>query len=390
MLISFEGVSRPVELINCDSAVDHISAVLRGWQFEAIPLGAKAAPQITLRKTTRGYDLESPWQKKPLHHGHLVDAICSLIVDLVKAFIANDSSLLCLHCAAVSMAGRLVVFPNDYKAGKSILAAHFAAAGTRVYADDVLPIRPDGGGGVAPGVLPRLRLPLPDGLDNGFLEFVTLNSGLASKRFLYLDLDPGILVSHGNELPIGGFVLLDREPGAAAALIPVSESEMLKHVILKNFARDIGATEVLDRLHDLVSSTRCYRLIYGDAAQAVSLLRDEFTSWPSPAVESEPASFVTPMATVHPPGHVSRAPGIVEKSIDGESFLANPAGETIYHLNLIGTALWRILDPPVSRSEIIETLLTAFPDVTPDQIGRDVDALLTDLEKCRLIYTLAG
>jgi hypothetical protein len=123
MLVEFKGVSGPVELAGCDGAVDRIGAVLRGWRFEVPAADVAVPPLMTLRKTAGGYDLESPWQKKPLHHGDLTDAVCSLIVDLVKAFIANDTSLLCLHCAAVSMAGRLVVFPNDYKAGKSVLAA---------------------------------------------------------------------------------------------------------------------------------------------------------------------------------------------------------------------------------------------------------------------------
>ena len=74
-------------------------------------------------------------------HGDRVDAACSFIVDLIRAYIAAAPSLLCLHGAAAEFAGRLVVFPTPYRSGKSTLTAYLAAAGVRVYADDILPSR---------------------------------------------------------------------------------------------------------------------------------------------------------------------------------------------------------------------------------------------------------
>lgn len=200
-----------------------------------------------------------------------------------------------------------------------------------------------------------------------------------------MDLEADTLASHGDELPIGGFVLLDRRPGIAATLAQVSRGEMLKRVILKNFAHEVGATEVLDRLHDIVGGARCYRLSYADGAEAVDVLQAAFADRPSQSPSLAPTSATTTAASLH--GQISRALGIVEKAVDGDMFLANPAGETIYHLNVIGAALWRLMDQPVFPGDVLATLRAAFPDVAAERIESDLDAMLSDLEKRRLIRT---
>jgi len=160
---------------------------------------------------------------------------------------------------------------------------------------------------------------------------------------------------------------------------------MLKRVILKNFAHEVGATEVLDRLHDIVGGARCYRLSYADGAEAVDVLQAAFADRPSQSPSLAPTSATTTAASLH--GQISRALGIVEKAVDGDMFLANPAGETIYHLNVIGAALWRLMDQPVFPGDVLATLRAAFPDVAAERIESDLDAVLSDLEKRRLIRT---
>ncbi len=384
MLLAFEGLSRPIALIGCDDLTEPIAAVLRGWRFaEAAP--SRTAPVITVERTAKGYRLDSPWLKKPLHHRDRVDAVCSFLVDLIRAYIADDPTLLCLHCAAAEFAGRLVIFPSHYRAGKSTLAAYLAAAGIRLFADDVLPIRESGNEGVAPGILPRLRLPLPKGSSAAFRAFVRARAGLGNKRYLYLDLDAEALPPLGTAAPIGGFVLLRRKEGVRAVLAPIGKSEMLRRVILRNFAYEVAAVDIVGRLHGLVVEGQCFVLSYADGEDAVRVLGDAFARWPSPA---EPASEVAAAAAAVGAGDIRggaggprylRNPGIVETTVEHDLFLVNPEGQAIFQLNAVGAALWQLLAEPIAVEQVVGILHQAFPDVARQQVRNDVSALIDAL-----------
>lgn len=209
MLLSFEGLSRPVRLVDCDELAEAIADVVVGWPFRGAPVSG-AEPVITLTKTEKGYQRVSPWLTKPAVYPDKVDAVCDFIVGLINAYIADDPRLLCLHCAAIEFEHGLVVFPNPYKAGKSILSVFLAAAGARVFADDVVPIRGPENKAEALGILPRLRLPLPDNASPRFNEFVRTHGGAESKKFLYITLSEPALAAFGSTAPIYGIVFLDR------------------------------------------------------------------------------------------------------------------------------------------------------------------------------------
>src|SRR5258708_29361189 len=59
--------------------------------------------------------------------------------------------------------------------------------------------------------------------------------------------------------PIAAFVLLERGSGGAT-LEPVGKSDMLKEILLQNFARQVPPVELLDRLMRLTERVPCYRL----------------------------------------------------------------------------------------------------------------------------------
>ncbi len=382
MLLAFEGLSRPVALVGCDGLVEPVAAVLRGWRF-AMVASSPAAPVITVEKTATGYRLDSPWLDEPLHHRDRVDAVCSFLVDLIRAYIADDPTLLCLHCAAAEFAGKLVIFPSHYRAGKSTLAAYLAAAGVRLFADDVLPIKKDGNKGVAPGILPRLRLPLPKASSAAFRAFVHDHAGLRNQRYLYLELDAEAVPPLGTAAPIGGFVVLRREDGGRAALSPIGKSEMLRRVILRNFAYEVEAADILGRLHSLVDEGKCFALTYSDGEDAVHVLRDSFARWPSrPRPETAPETGDAEAAGIG--GGASgprfqRNPEIVETAVEHDLFLVNPEGRAILQLNAVGAALWRLLAEPIAVDQAVGVLHQAFPDVARRRIHDDVAALIDDL-----------
>jgi len=392
MLVAFEGLSRPVALIDSEALLQPLAAVLRGWRFGPVSAAAGAPPVITIRRGGGRYRVESPWPAAPAAYADPVDAVCALIVDLVRAYVADDPSLLCLHCGAAEFAGRLVIFPSRYRAGKSTLMARLAAAGSRVFADDVLPIAAPDNAGRALGIAPRLRLPVPAGAGQAFRDFVAAHRGPGNRRYLYLDLPPETLVRYGATAPIGGFVLLDRRTAGPAELTAAPRGQGLQRAILHNFAHG-AALETVDRLAALVAGGHCFTLRYSDLDAAAELLRATFAAWPprppaargdaaaaDPRIESGDAALRPRAAAPVDAGQrFVRRPDIAVRELDHELFLVGADNRSIYQLNPIAAALWRLLDEPMPVEEAVGVLCEAFPEIDAARIEGDVSALFADL-----------
>ena len=282
MQLQFDCLENPIAFDGCDELVDVLKNVLRGWgEGEIIPDTTGASqPLIRLRRGPAGYERTSPW----LEGGRMVladpvDAVCDLLLDIERAFIAASDKLLALHAAAVEFDGGLSVFPSTHQAGKSTLAVLLAAGGARVFADDVTPIDPTAGSiGVSPGLLPRLRLPLPDDLSPKSIDFINSHQGPKSESFLYVDMDKNALAPLGTRATVNRIILLEREPGVVAELIPASNSEILKHTIMQSIGHEVGALEMLDNLNAMVAGAECLRLRYGTSEDGARFLLERFNS----------------------------------------------------------------------------------------------------------------
>jgi len=275
-LFSIKGLRNPVALINCEALCVHLFAILRDWRFERVDPSNNHHPVITIKNTKTGFQRQSRWLPKPATFRSPVDAVCDFIVDLIHAYIADNEDLLCLHCAAVQFKQGLVIFPNTYRAGKSILSIKLASCGGRLFSDDVLPITGQRPLGMALGILPRLRLPLPETADQAFVDFVAKREGPKSSRYLYVSLTEQEQPSLGTTAPICGIAILQRDMTNKPALTTAKKNSVLKDVIPRNFARQNPALEIVDRLYSIVEEARCYTLRYTDLNQAVALLEDVF------------------------------------------------------------------------------------------------------------------
>ncbi len=275
-LLSFSAIPQPILLKGCADLAPVIDAVLRGWRVEPVAERPGVEPVIVIEATDAGYSRTSNWLSRPAIYRDPVDATCDFLVDLMKAYIAANPDLLCLHCAAAQFGDGLVIFPSTYKAGKSLLVASLAQSGVRLFTDDVLPIAAGSGHGMAPGILPRVRLPVPDDAAPGLPDFVERCAGARSARYLYLDLAAGALAPLGEAAPILGAVLLDRDSDATPGMAPASTDEILQSAILRNFAHNLSGLETLDRLHGIIDGARCFRLAYSAASQAEAMLRETF------------------------------------------------------------------------------------------------------------------
>ena len=273
---NFTGLIHPVAFINSESLYPYIATILRDWGIEKYDLGDDQRPIITIQKTKAGFERRSSWLPKPAIFRNPVDAACDLVVDLVHAYVADNKGLLCLHCAAVEFNQGLVVFPNTYRAGKSTLSLKLVSSGARLFTDDVLPISNQGDFGMALGILPRMRLPLPQGIAPGLVDFVTKRAGPQNARYLYVKLGLNEQAVRGTAAPIRGITILQWEKNAEATLLKAKKSMVVKDMILRNFARQNPGLEIVDRLYSIVENAECYSLNYDDLDQAVNLLEDAF------------------------------------------------------------------------------------------------------------------
>lgn len=272
----FEGISKPVRLSDGTSDLLPLMCdILGAWPFHECSDGC-VDPVITIRGENDGYSRTSPWLDRPKVYMNPVNATCDFIVDLVHAYNVDHPEMLCLHCAAAIIRGRAIVFPNGYNQGKSTFMALLASRGVRILCDDVMPLNLSTFMGVAFGIQPRLRIPVPATLPTQFHDFIAGHAGPESDRFRYLKLGESMLAEFGEIFPIGGIVVLNRNEHGENTLEPCGQADALKAIILRNFADSMPAAEILDGLCALTEQARLYRLTYDSGDTAVRLLLDAF------------------------------------------------------------------------------------------------------------------
>lgn len=395
MRLAFEGLEATVEVPDCPDFAAALKASAVDWPFRPVEADGEPAARITKagRSLLVHYPDEEPMPVTP------VGAACSLMVGLAEALVAENPDRLCFHGGAALFGGRLVVFPGRSRAGKSTMIARLAAGGHTVFGDDILPLDA-AGEGMALGVAPRLRLPLPAGASAAFRDFVAAHKGAADERYHYLALPEGRLARRGVTAPLGAIVLLDRRPAGTAQIQAAPERLALKLLARQSVQAAGDARPLLDAMRAIVRRLPCLVLTYADLEDAVALLESTFVRWPLRLMPPPPADEAgltrrllerdeigaadDPAEGSHgsyrPGMRLVRNPGVTLHLIDGEAFLAG-SGETaaIHHLNAVGAGIWNLLAQPMDEAEAAEVLAMAFPDVAPDTVARDVAALFAGL-----------
>ena len=80
-----------------------------------------------------------------------------------------------------------------------------------------------------------------------------------------------------------------------------------------------------------------------------------------------------------------RVQTIAERRMDNTVFLVNQETDTIFYLNLLGSAIWQLLAEPTRATEVVKVVRLVFPDTPQEQIAQDVHALLGELSIRNLI-----
>lgn len=394
MRIRFEGLSATIEVPDQPGFLEVLRSAAPDWPFAKS--ARTDAPIAEVRARGRSYEILPSWHEDDdFIEATAVSAACSVIVDVITSYIEANPSRLCLHCGSALIGGRLIVFPSRSRAGKSTLIARLAAAGCKVYGDDVLPLDETDSRGVAMGLAPRPRIPLPASASPDFRRFIDSRAGPADERYLYLDLEE-MLAPRGASAPLGAIVLLERRDTGPASLGPASRAETLKALVTQNFARSDPAGVLLDRLHRVMDRLPRLALTYSDLDEAAELIQETFAIWPpkvdgriAPAAGRMPDTGEGIGAADHAglPGdrHWRRNPAVKLHAVDGEAFLADPDNTAIHHLNVVGTGLWNLLAEGIDQDEAIAVLHGAFPDIDRAIVARDVAALFSALAAAHFI-----
>ncbi|WP_163338305.1 hypothetical protein [Desulfopila sp. IMCC35008] len=276
--LQYGNLLQPVFFKGCANITELLEEISRGVDIQRIELVQPIVPQIIISRAAYSYIRESAWLAAPVVFKDPIDAVCDLTVDLMHGLVGSIPGALCFHCAAVEFGDGLYILPVTYRGGKSLLSAYLCYLGACLYTDDALLITPDQNAGMATGLLPRIRLPLPDNLNESFRNFVRDRSSIRNMRYCYLKLNDSELVPYGTISPIKGIIMLKRESTCDPVLKPAQRKTVIKEIILRNFARETSPTDIVDRVTSLVDNSDCYHLTYQDVESGANLLMKRFGS----------------------------------------------------------------------------------------------------------------
>ena len=137
LYLYFDGLEHPLRLTGCEHLTQYFSILFPEQDYR--PGKQDDNPIISIRFDRHTYHLSTSWMEEIKHYTDKVDVLCELIAQLALARSFNDLEALYLHAASVVINGRLVVFPSQFRAGKSFLTACLVAEGHLYLSDDIVP-----------------------------------------------------------------------------------------------------------------------------------------------------------------------------------------------------------------------------------------------------------
>jgi hypothetical protein len=359
--------------------------VLTGWAVEFRPLArpedARGEVISALHPSPDGatFALASRYTDTPLYGLGLAGALCGLLADVLTAHAEANPGTLTLHCGAVRFGDGLAVLCGPRRAGKSTLVARLAAEpDLSVFCDDVLPVDADGNG-LALGLAPRLRLPLPPGASARFRDHAEAHLGPADDRYGYLCAPT--VARHGTRAPIAALIVLDRRESGPARLHHVDPGEAMQHLLTRNFGDLRTPAHAFALAEAIAARARCLTLAYSDLEDAVALLRRALLG---DGAEIAPPLPPAPATAAHPrpadPDTVwTRADDAVIRRVGGSAFLWRPADTTLWQMNPVAEMVWTALEIPGSARDLADTLADLFPNEPPGRLLADTAGLLARL-----------
>ncbi|ART82916.1 hypothetical protein CBP31_10000 [Oceanisphaera profunda] len=391
--ISLPHLGRCLRIDQAPEVVSALTQAMPGWPITVLP----AQDPIPDRYVYQ--DAEGLWQgcvhePNEFHLPSPASAACSLVAELVSQRMLNEPDLLGLHCASVEINGHLVLFPESSKAGKSTLSVAFAAAGYRVFGDDVLGLTPQGAG-VAMGVAPRLRLPLPNSFPAEFVAYSERHAGPEDERYRFVIPDENGLAKVDENCPVGAIVLLERDSHILEPeVVTLPPAEGLLQLLCQNFARETSSATLLTRLLPLMQAVPCLLLRYSEplagARHLAQAIKDpqlyaanqaSLLNLPPHALQQRgPITAQTTLEHIWSAQHA-----VTAYPLGDELFLINTTSGAIHRLNSSGKIAWQLLQQqPLSGHDLSDVMASYFKAPLA-AVTADVATLLTALAQAGLV-----
>jgi len=388
MFLLFDRIPAPVSL-DSPHLLNLFERHFAQWPFAISATPDGRTPFLSVRQKRRGYQVHSTAGTETYRHRSAAALLCDVGIDLAEEAVRHHPDWLCLHCSAVSARGRLMVFPNTNRAGKSLLAASFLPLGARILADDLLAITSDAHG-VAFGLPPRLRLPLPSSSHRLARHMESLDGEQDSQyRFLYAGSEG--LASCGETQPLGAFIIPLRGAHSGVSLTRLSPAAGLQYLAYQFQMGDGQAGTVFKRAYQLCRTVPLWQMEYEDAEEAAAFLlhgpQSEALFFPAKSSETllNPSSFAAGFQDedrplpIHRKTPCLRRQGVTEHRVDACAYLVSPEQDAIFFLNPLGHALWALLEEPTSVHEAVELLGPVYPQIPLADLERDMAAFFGSL-----------
>ncbi|TDB01816.1 PqqD family peptide modification chaperone [Halomonas marinisediminis] len=392
--ISLPGLGRCLRVEESPDVIEALRQALAHWP-PSIRQARGLAPAIRLRRRPGGYWQRSPRLPRGLELPTSTAAVCSLIADLGGDYLDREASLLGLHCASVEVDGRLVLFPEGHRAGKSTLAVAFSAAGYRLFGDDVLGLTREGEG-VALGMAPRLRLPLPESFSPPLVEYAEAHAGPQDSRYRFV-LPPGNgLAEHGERCAVGALVLLERDDRLTSPdIIRLQPGEGLLQLLMQNFAYHARPEALMAHLLPLMERVPCLLLRYAEPLTAARHLGATLEG----GMQGNQGCGVGSREGFRPDRR--GAPAINDPvpaqrrwvtcrevrtyPLGRELFLIQSGSGEIHRLNETGTMIWRLLGQESLGGRELGELLAEYYGQPAEPVIEDVCRWLAGLADVGLV-----
>ncbi len=393
--VHFRGLAAPLRLNGAEALLPLLARTAPGWPQHTSPADPATQPffSVSAEADSPRYLCQSHVEDRPPQTLDPVNAVCDVIAAIAMALPLEDDRIICLHAAGVVLAGRIVVFPNVRRAGKSTLSAALSRAGNPVFSDDVLSIRFPGGKVAlvqSMGIAPRLRLPLPATLPQAFRDWAAAVPGPENRQYKYLCLPEAPV--WGDSLPVGAFVILDRrDDPLPARLEPVPPDAAMDALLHQHFTRDRHSGDILDVMAATLPTLPVWRLTYADLDDAVACLQAGFVHWPDatdvfpPPVRFRLADFATVRSWPGAGAPLAQRPGAVARVIGDALYLADPEGRAIHRMDPLAAVIWDLLEVSATADEVVDLLAEAFPQADRAQLEQDVRRLLSSMVTAGLV-----
>ena len=394
----FSETDCPLLLDGCPELLPLIDIIMPGWPYQVSDDNFGKSPFFELRSRTKEgkYFTHAIRKGSDPKYVNQISSICDVAAALSAEPSFLDQALLCLHTAAIEMNGRLILFPNTRRAGKSTLTVCMAAEGYPIFTDDYLSLSLDEDNrliGKANGILPRARLPLPDSVEALLAQGTDIEKSVGNAQYRYVA--PFNLPPHGVTLPIGAIVFLDRSDVEDTRLDPVAADETIGSLLYQNFGRHVHSGVTLELLSHMALKLPVLKLKYSEAVDATTVLEKHFAEWPdeSPAIDPQGADLARSQHFSDPPSppkfdpakSYSACEGALIKEAGEQTFVSDPEGRAVVKLDPLAKTIWLILQDPMTLSEVCGILAEVFPDVPLDEIQEDTLSLMKWLCRKALI-----